>query len=484
MYKKISVFILILVLSIFVIDASAKTRVYLRSVLTGGTTGALDALDGDLPSPTKHGDPLNDGDKAIVITLENDSNNPKITVHYVLDADSGLAETPESPGVVPTVITPDTNAGTKRWILALPDKVRTIDGAIGGIVTNEDSGGSDGWGTTFIMKINNGGETLHIESTSDDTSGQSGVAKNARFMCKFTGYGTMIKCTSLANTLWFAPVNGQTYDATGTEIIGTSARFTDAAPTGGGTGTVILPKYTGFLSGKGGAQGHTFTMDFIYHFHAQDFGALAGTQGIVAGLLLDEMTTGTTNYQVYSLGGDSLFNEGALKFTGDSAQAANTSSIGNDTAFGLVIHGGSGSSTDFAFQAADGTFLLSNATGTSNLSIGAAAGALTMAGKFDSNASTATCTDGAGKSSLSLSITNRAVKIDNNDVDGCDITLFKTGQIDGVIGQIWLVETAGGTVDIAHVAGVQEVYLDGTITIGLRQKADVIYDTDKWLVTQ
>ena len=119
MKKVIAVFILLLTLSIFVFDASAKTRVYLRSVLTGGTTGALDTLDGDLPSPTKHSDPLNDGDKAIVITLQNDSNNPQITAHYVLDADSGLAETPESPGVVPTVISPDTNPGTKRWLLTI-----------------------------------------------------------------------------------------------------------------------------------------------------------------------------------------------------------------------------------------------------------------------------------------------------------------------------------------------------------------------------
>lgn len=67
------------------------------SSLTGGGTGALDAIDGE---------DLEDGYAAIVI----DATNGKFYVYY-LDADSGATESS------PDVITPDLNAGDKRWIL-------------------------------------------------------------------------------------------------------------------------------------------------------------------------------------------------------------------------------------------------------------------------------------------------------------------------------------------------------------------------------
>ncbi len=63
--------------------------------LTGGGTGALDAIDGGL---------LSDGDGAVVIA--------GITAYfYSLDSTSGAAES------IPDVIAPDVNAGDKRWIL-------------------------------------------------------------------------------------------------------------------------------------------------------------------------------------------------------------------------------------------------------------------------------------------------------------------------------------------------------------------------------
>jgi len=68
---------------------------YPVSVLSGGGTGALDALDGDA---------LNDGDRAIVITTT-------YLYTYTLDATSGAAESS------PDVIAPDSNPGTKRWLL-------------------------------------------------------------------------------------------------------------------------------------------------------------------------------------------------------------------------------------------------------------------------------------------------------------------------------------------------------------------------------
>ena len=70
-------------------------NIYCKQTLTGGVSGCLDAIDGAL---------LADGDRAIVITTSS-------TYHYILDGDSGAAESS------PDVISPDTNAGTKRWIM-------------------------------------------------------------------------------------------------------------------------------------------------------------------------------------------------------------------------------------------------------------------------------------------------------------------------------------------------------------------------------
>lgn len=63
--------------------------------LTGGGDGALDSIDGSL---------LNDADAAIIYY------NGDI-YFYLLDDDSGASESS------PDIISPDSNAGTKRWIL-------------------------------------------------------------------------------------------------------------------------------------------------------------------------------------------------------------------------------------------------------------------------------------------------------------------------------------------------------------------------------
>jgi len=69
---------------------------YLAYGLIGGATGALDAIDGT---------DLADQDMAFVSVQDG------FVYHYVLDADSGAAESS------PDIISPDSNAGTKRWIL-------------------------------------------------------------------------------------------------------------------------------------------------------------------------------------------------------------------------------------------------------------------------------------------------------------------------------------------------------------------------------
>lgn len=71
-------------------------KTYSRAQLTGGTSAALDGIDGA---------DLIDGDRAIVITSD------RQYFMYVLDSTSGAAEDP------PDVIAPDLNAGDKRWLI-------------------------------------------------------------------------------------------------------------------------------------------------------------------------------------------------------------------------------------------------------------------------------------------------------------------------------------------------------------------------------
>lgn len=61
----------------------------------GGVAGALDSVDGNL---------LTDLDAAVVVTATK-------VYFYSLDDNSGVGE------AIPDIIAPDTNPGTKRWIL-------------------------------------------------------------------------------------------------------------------------------------------------------------------------------------------------------------------------------------------------------------------------------------------------------------------------------------------------------------------------------
>lgn len=72
------------------------SNIYGAIALIGGTTGALDELDGAA---------LADNDIAIVVVQGGD------IYPYVLDATSGASESS------PEIIAPDTNPGTKRWLL-------------------------------------------------------------------------------------------------------------------------------------------------------------------------------------------------------------------------------------------------------------------------------------------------------------------------------------------------------------------------------
>jgi hypothetical protein len=79
--------------------ALAAKNMYWADTLTGGGTGALDAIDGA---------GLNDGDSAVVVSSD-------AVYFYRLNATSGVSESP------PFVISPDSNPSTKRWILIPPE---------------------------------------------------------------------------------------------------------------------------------------------------------------------------------------------------------------------------------------------------------------------------------------------------------------------------------------------------------------------------
>jgi hypothetical protein len=85
---------------------AATNQVYFsRTCLTGGGAACLDNLDGSV---------LNDGDIAFVTT-------GNLLYVYKLNAASGAAESS------PLVISPDTNAGNKRWILQTPPTASVSD---------------------------------------------------------------------------------------------------------------------------------------------------------------------------------------------------------------------------------------------------------------------------------------------------------------------------------------------------------------------
>lgn len=93
-----ALFLALLILAPCIHEAQATSYAYWATALTGGGAGALDAIDGaDLAT----------GDMALVVTSSS-------FYSYYMDAASGAAESS------PTIISPDTNAGNKRWLLKAP----------------------------------------------------------------------------------------------------------------------------------------------------------------------------------------------------------------------------------------------------------------------------------------------------------------------------------------------------------------------------
>ncbi len=114
-----------------------SNKIYPATSLIGGGEGALDAIDGDL---------LNDKDGAMVVELGT-------TYFYHLDADSAAAESS------PNVISPDSNAGDKRWLLtgieAMPVAQNLLTNSDFGIWSNSGLAQGAGSGRQTDFNVSN-----------------------------------------------------------------------------------------------------------------------------------------------------------------------------------------------------------------------------------------------------------------------------------------------------------------------------------------
>ena len=114
------------------------TKMYGSTSLTGGGSGALDEIDGAL---------LNDGDKNIVLTTTT-------VYHYNLNASSGKTENS------PHVISPDSNAGNKRWELISSSPI----GGQQNLITNS------GFGCWSNSTLENVGAAIKEDDMADDST--------------------------------------------------------------------------------------------------------------------------------------------------------------------------------------------------------------------------------------------------------------------------------------------------------------------------
>jgi len=139
--------------------------VYAATALTGGANGSLDAIDGTA---------LADGDSAVVLVPG------QAVYHYSLDADSAATESS------PDVISPDANAGDKRWVLtqvfsSVPRKNFIINGNFDvwqrGTSFSAAGYGADRWFTAVSGSTFDG-----MQQTF--TLGQTDVPNNPRYFSR------------------------------------------------------------------------------------------------------------------------------------------------------------------------------------------------------------------------------------------------------------------------------------------------------------
>ena len=170
------------------------SKVYAATSLIGGGTGALDAIDGDL---------LLDQDFCLV-------NESGVLRPYTLDEDSALAESP------PDTIAPDSNPGTKRWLLmgiatgltdsTITDSTITDSTITGGAIT----------GITDLA-IEDGGTSA---STAQDAINALSAVSGA------TNEHVLTKDTATGNAVFKANVGGIPVAAAGGTVDAITADYT------------------------------------------------------------------------------------------------------------------------------------------------------------------------------------------------------------------------------------------------------------------
>lgn len=211
--------------------------VFIKTGYTGGGADNLDGIDGDTGGP--RGTALADGDFAFVLV----SGTSEVTFH-VLDATSGVTESS------PDVISPDSNAGNKRWILheidgAMYDLSDDTSPKLGGDLDGNSkniSGVSEvetqfitaKTGTNLIIRDNAGAEAERI-TTTDIVVNEGGLDRDWRL--EGTGTANLLKCDAGINTVAFgtSPISytriySQASDAQSTIYVGVKAHAaSDAA---------------------------------------------------------------------------------------------------------------------------------------------------------------------------------------------------------------------------------------------------------------
>lgn len=172
----------------------ANKSVYIKTTLTGGATTALDSIDG---SSLAHGD--------VAFVFHNADNAAYL---YTVDISSASSE------VSPRIISPDSNAGNKRWILQSLTPYRGASGVSWGGMTTRPSAGTAQLNlhlnsvTTFAFNLE-----FHSGTTVGGTTFDAWQNAHIGFMTGFTG-GAGVTFL-LANAAGSAVTPGGTHFSTG-----------------------------------------------------------------------------------------------------------------------------------------------------------------------------------------------------------------------------------------------------------------------------
>ncbi len=186
----------VLIAAIFLCSIPAHADFDLATSLTGGGEGSLDSIDGVL---------LNEADGAIVITNG-------ITYTYYLDATSGAGESS------PDIISPDANAGTKRWILqgflsspseiwdANAHPILTITAAHANAYDPQIQFRTDASPSVkYSMGVDGADDKLKI------ASGSGGIGGSTEFIIDHIG-GTVEMNSDVSTTLWIGAWSNNVQD--------------------------------------------------------------------------------------------------------------------------------------------------------------------------------------------------------------------------------------------------------------------------------